>query len=371
MGGPAIAHRYSGDDINEMLRQRVERLCEALRLEFRRDGHNLWVKDYRRGGNFTSFSIRTDRGMWKDFSQHSEAKKQGGDLISLIAEFEYGGHSKEENRKAFLWARDWLGLEIGSDLAPDPKQIAALAENRRKQDEEDRAREQRHRDTAKAIYLGAQPLSGKDPASLYLMQRGIDVLKLKDGPPHSLRFDPRCWANPEGVAMPAMVACIAGRGGMLAVHRTYLEFANGIWRKAWKGARVNDKPVAAKRVLGRYAGGTIRLTKGASRKPLANAPDGEWIVVSEGIENALTVALVAPHMRCLAAVSISNLGNIELPPQIGGVLIVADNDTKTAAVDGLERAMDRLAERGFEPAVIKTEDGFKDINDMLKGVSRV
>ena len=239
---------------------------------------------------------------------------------------------------------------------------AQEADARAKADAESKRR------SAQALYLNARPLTGDDPASLYLRGRGVNVGRFKDGPPKALRWLPDCKAYPENIDMPAMISCISCEGvGIMAAHRTYLSQERGQWRKAFAGATRDGRPVAAKRVLGAYAGGTIRLTRGSSGKPLAEAPAGEWVAIGEGIENVLIAAQVRQDLRCLAAVSVSNLGNVKLPPHIGGVYILADNDKEPAAVAALDRAMDGLALAGHEPVIVRVDGNFKDLNDAYVG----
>jgi hypothetical protein len=64
---------------------------------------------------------------------------------------------------------------------------------------------------------------------------------------------------------------------MVAVHRTWL-MPDGSGK-----APLRDP----KMTLGRYAGGAIRLWRGASGKALKDAPTGDSIVITEGIEEAL------------------------------------------------------------------------------------
>jgi hypothetical protein len=352
-------HRFKGEEINELLRQRAVSLCSSLGLDGVRDGNNYWVKDPRdpRGGKIGNFSVELSRGIYANWADPLQEER--GDLINLIAVMQFGG----DNGKAIKWALNWLGLADDS-IAPSPREAAALAKARREQDDRERAREAGHRATARAIWLAAKPLDGTDPASHYLLNRGIDVLKLKDGPPRALRWAPDCLAMPEDVRIPAMLANISARGGMIACHRTYLDGTAGAWVKAFRNQTRDGHPVSAKRVLGKYAGGSIRLTKGASGKSLAEAPKGEWIVIAEGIENALSAALVRPDLRCLAAVALGNIANVELPEdRIGGVYIVADNDKKPNAAQALDRAMDRYAARGIEPVIVRANADYKDFND--------
>ena len=117
--------------------------------------------------------------------------------------------------------------------------------------------------------------------------------------------------------------------------------------------------------LGSVAGGCIRLWRGASRKPLAQAPEGEVVAIAEGIETALSVVIACPELRVLAAVSLANMGNLPLPPTVREVIICADNDVANeAAARALERAADRYAEQGRNVRIARPPVG-KDFNDTL------
>lgn len=355
---PARQFDHSIEEIKAALSASPVELARALGLSGRLSGANYWVRDHRRadGGNLSSFAIHMTRGIWKNWPAD-----EGGDLLHLVAVFACGG----DDRKAVKWALDWLGW-TGSK--PDPARAAALVARAIEADEKAKKDAAGRRRQAQALWLNAKPLDGTDPASLYLRGRGVNVLRFKDGPPSALRWLPNCKAWPEDVEMPAMVACISCEGiGIMAAHRSYLAQERGQWKKAFAGQERDGRPVPAKRVLGDYAGGSIRLTRGVSNKALADAPAGEWIAIGEGIENVLIAAQVKQDLRCLAAVGISNLGNVKLPPQIGGVYILADNDHEPAAIAALNRAMDALALAGHEPVVVRVDAAFKDINDAYVG----
>lgn len=354
---PLPQYEHSIEEIKARLGMRAMELAHAFGLHGKLHGKNYWVRDRRRqdGGSLTSFSINIGRGVWKNFAGPPD---EGGDLLRLVAVFACGG----DNRKAVPWALDWLGL---TGKKPDPietKKLLARAKAQR--DEEAREAEGRRR-AAKAVWLNARPLDGADPASLYLKARGIDVTKLAGGIPRALRFTPSTIALPESEHLPAMVANISGAGGMISCHRTYLEQHGGVWRKAWTGQTRDGKKIPAKRALGEFAGGSIRLTRGASGKPLAQAPADEWPAIGEGIENVLTAALAKPELRCLSSVSGSNLGNVALPPQIRGVYLLADNDTEPQAIAMFDRAMDAYVARGIEPVSVRAE-GAKDLNALIE-----
>ena len=118
--------------------------------------------------------------------------------------------------------------------------------------------------------------------------------------------------------------------------------------------------------LGFVMGGAIRLWRGASGKPLRDAPDGEVVVIGEGIETCLSIALACPELRVLCAVSLVNLGRVALPEQVRRVILAADNDEKPGARAGFLRALEEMAKTGREVRVARSPVG-KDFNDCLQG----
>jgi hypothetical protein len=158
-----------------------------------------------------------------------------------------------------------------------------------------------------------------------------------------------------------MVAAVTnGAGEMTAVHRTWLaKDVAGQWKKA---------PLQApKASLGRISGGTIRLWRGASARPLADAPEGETVVIGEGIETCLSIAVSCPERRVLCGVSLGNLGRIDLPAAITTVIIAADNDAPGGPAEAaLNAALRRLASTGRQVRIARSPVG-SDFNDCLAG----
>lgn len=366
---PPRADHYSWAELEARLAPRATELCAWLFPRYVRRGNQLWLSNPRRSDpNMTSFSFNLLTGVWKDFSDAS-GEAAGKGCMSLIAMFACGG----DNKHAIVWAKDWLGL---TGRSPDPAESKKLEERRQADDARATAEALAKRKAARGLFLSGTPLTTTDPASFYLRHRGIDLTKLR-GVPRALRYHPEVYASDPEAALrgpwPAMLAAIARFGeGVVAVHRTYLRFVatreseDALWdtryeKRTWANCKTG------KQVKGAYAGGYIALSRGASGKPLREAPDGEWVQIAEGIEDALTAALVKPELRTLAAVSLSNIGGLKLPPQIKGAYILAQNDDEPAARAQFDRAMDQLAERGIEPAVVRMPANFKDINDMLVG----
>jgi hypothetical protein len=101
--------------------------------------------------------------------------------------------------------------------------------------------------------------------------------------------------------------------------------------------------------------------------PLAKAPGGSEVVIAEGIETGLSIALACPERRVLTAVSVGNMATVELPPQIGTVIIAAENDGfAPQAMVALQRGVDRFRGEGREVRVARSPRG-SDMNDLLRG----
>lgn len=385
MGLAVRSYPQSAEQIEAMLLQRLGPLARALAPDGYLRGHE-WVarNPARADGTPGSFSINLTTGKWADFAT---GDKGGGAIpcLALIAYLATGGEwgSKGAQPGAFRWARDWLGL---TDTAASPARHAAIdAEAGRAAQiraAEEAQRVERNRRNAHALWLEAMPLQAKDQAGAYLAGRGIDLDAVL--PLGALRFHPRCpyahgkdrpadfagateiWEGFNGwnSRHPALLACMSDervKGGFAACHRTYLKRAGGAITKAF-GAQ-------SKKILGTFAGASIRLSRGASDKPLAKAPAGEWIAIAEGIENALSATMAKPGLRMLAAATLSNLGQVHLPEQLGGTFVIADNDAPDSpASAALEKAVNHLAfERGLNVKVVRAPDGFKDFNDALRG----
>ncbi|HFD16870.1 MAG TPA: hypothetical protein ENJ38_11285 [Rhodospirillales bacterium] len=295
------------------------------------------------GRSLCVWLVGAKRGEWCDF-----ASGEAGDMLDLVAAVRFAG----EKGPALRWARDWLGE------APSAPPGRARQRRQRPADGPDPGVE-RMRRRARAIWLDGDPIPGT-LVEQYLLGRGIDLRRL-GRVPRALRFSPRVWNREAGRELPAMLAAIAGGDGrFLAVHRTWLEVrADGSAGKA----RLRD----AKMTLGSFRGGSIRLWRGESGRPLREAPAGSSVVITEGIEDGLTVALARPALRVLCAVSLANMANVELPEAIAEVILVADNDGPGSPAErALERAVDAHLEAGRRVRIARPPAGVKDVNELLR-----
>jgi hypothetical protein len=367
---PARAHDISVEAIEHMLASRLETLVRELLPDGERRGAE-WValNPGRADARLGSLSVNVHTGRWADFA----ADKRGSrtmPCLSLVATFATEGRWKTEGPSrpgAIRWARDWLGL---TDRNAPRARVQAIEEEAAKalakRTKELKLAAEKKRCAAQAMWLAAKPLDGHDPASLYLAARGIDVHALGEIPgalrwSHEVRHYTAQDEYTDETGMLAAMHLEGAPNGFAAVHRTFLrQERGGRW---WKAFGKDSKTI-----LGPKAGATIRLAKGYSAKPLARAPEGERVLVSEGIENALSAAIVMPAARVLAAGTLENIAKIALPKQIATVGVCADNDKPDGeAARALDRATERLAERGYDIEILRAPPGFKDFNAVLMG----
>lgn len=369
---------YSIDEIKAMLTDRAAEVAETYAPRGPGayvQGHEYWTLNPGRAdntvGSFVIWISGPRAGRWCDFAMGG--REGHGDLLDLIC-LSLACDLAEALREA----RRFLGL-----MHERPEDIAlrkAAAERRARAREEARAADaemrQRKARAAKALWLSAQPRLRGTPVDHYLRHaRGIDLDAIGRQPAalryhQALRYthtDPKTGEIVEGT-WPALVSIIQDlRGNAVAVHRTWIAFdgARGAWVKA---------PVpAAKKVLGDYRQGAIHISRGTIGQgprggrppPLKDAAPGTHVYLAEGIEDALSVVQLLPHVRVLAAVSLSNLGAVALPAGVTRVTLVADRDEGEQAQAALERAVAAHALAGREVRLWQPPAGFKDLNAAL------
>ena len=295
-------------------------------------GSSMWV--HLRGAK---------QGHWQD-----AATGEFGDALDLLAACRYGGDKKA----AYAAGLAWLG--IGD--SPEPTRRPPP----RPRPSDDDPETAKKRAYALRLYLEAQPALAFTPVAGYLADRGIDLAAL-GRQPRALRYHPNLHHHETGMNFPAMVAAISGPDGShIATHRTYLERTGGGWIKL----RVPNP----KLVLGNFAGGSIRIWRGASGRSLKDAPAAEPVLIGEGIETCLSIALNLPELRILSAVSLGNMGSVWLPDQVRMVILAADNDANPVTRLALQRAIERHIDAGREVRIARAQD-CNDFNDMMRANS--
>lgn len=348
-------------DIEEMLKGRVKSLCHELFPNGEEHGHEFRVGSLAgEKGQSLAVHIGAARcGTWKDFSGGAVGGRDRGDLLWLIACALFGG----ELGKAVAWAKSWLNLDDGQ-LRADPARIerhklelAAAAERRAAEAAEKAKRSQA---SARKRWHAGMPIAGTI-VETYLKGRAIDFRAL-GRMPGALRFHPKVQHGygEDAIVMPAMLAAVTALDGThVATHRTWLK-PDGSGK-----AGPEDGIAKPKKVLGPFEGAHIPIWKGAcGDMPLRDIPAGTDVYVSEGIEDGGTAACADPSLRIVAGISVGNIGALQLPPQIGWLVILAQNDPpRSDAEKALHRAIAAQRARGRKVKVARPpRSAGKDLN---------
>ncbi len=255
-----------------------------------------------------------------------------GDIVSLVMHAEGLG---------FAEAIRWLG---GAGLpAIDPAERIKAAQ-------EDAAEREAAMQRARDVW-NAAVLTDGTPAAAYARSRGITMPL-----PPSFRFGHTpAWYDDDtgecGPNRPALLAAVAieGQPYPIGLQRIFIA-PDG------SGKASMSKP---KRSLGRIKGGAVRVT---GRNPEAQ----HEVIITEGPEDALSLAQKLPGREVWAALGTALMIEADYPPRIRSIVIAGQNDAPgRAAVD---KARLGLEARGFAVRTMWPSDGFKDWNDQLRGV---
>lgn len=358
----APASMLTVGEIEDMLKDQIESLVGEIFPNAMKEGHELCVGSIA-GEKGQSLRINigngSKRGWWKDFSGTEK-----GDALKLIACALFAGDIK----KAVAWAKSWLRLD---DQDPDRIKRHQLEVKARSEERAKAAQVERDKATnrARSRWHQAGSIAGT-VLETYLKHRAIDFRPLGRAP-GALRFHAGLAYGYKGPVLPAMVAMITNLAGEhIATHRTWLRpDGTGKAGEAEIGldqrGRVNDP----KKVMGGYWGGHIPIWKGRHSQPLRDIPPGTDVYSGEGIEDTATCALAQPHDRFICHISVGNLEALELPPQIGRLFVLAQNDAPGSDADfAFRRAIKALRARGVRVEIRRPPDDFKDWNDLARGI---
>ena len=356
MADPAKRAPVDLDLVKATLAQRIDSLVPQLYPAATLDGPH-WRLGDALGAPGQSLAITragANAGLWKDF-----AGTDSGSPLDLIAHALFSGRV---DAAVVDWAVQWCGL---GTLSPDEQRRATerarAAGDKARADAQAEA-EKRQR-SAQGLWLAGSPMA-RTPVDSYLRGRAIDFAALGRYP-GALRFKAEVYNSETRSPLPAMLAYVydPAQGRQCAVHRTWIARGPDGWIKH---PRLKD----AKKTFGAFRGGHIPVWRGQHPGPLHELPPGTWIATAEGIENAASIAMQRPHLRCIAHLSLDNLGALLLPDTIGGLYIAADNDAPGSPADAaFQRQLWTLEKRGVPHKVIRAPAGIKDMNDWLRAAA--
>jgi Toprim domain len=313
------------------------------------------------GGAVCSMVLRgAKRGVWANWS---DPENQTGDALELVHHALFAG--EHDRRSALRWAARWLGVDRRT--ADRDSRVLELrrkaVEAMQRQAQEDKLRAERASKRALAMYLDhglSIPLPRATELVSYFAGRGIPLEDLSEVP-RTLRFEAGCSYDAQ-LDLPAMLAPIIDPISceQIGTHATYLEQdGTGVWHKTLL------RP--AKKCHGTVKGGFIPLLRGGSHKGWSHMPDGETILIAEGIENALAASLcVDGGPRVIACVAVGNLPSLALPEACRRVILVYDRDGENQGVHtAREAARERFRSERRDIEILKPPAGVKDFADYV------
>lgn len=378
MNAPNIQGRppeISVREISAMLAAQIHGLCSALGLKGREiQGALVPLNPTRNDRNPGSFVIHLNgakQGRWDEY-----ATGEFGDALDLVAYIHFGRLDQTAKREALIWAKRFLG--IGDHRHMDPAHAKKLAKAREAMEiatarAEGMALANRDKDRrrAQAMFLEAKPLEPGTPGWRYLTEaRGIALDQLARLP-WAVRWHPAMRHVETDRTVPCLISAMLFEDGAFgAVHRVFLEpdgsskllvpdpamATKKIWPKGWHGAFI---PISR--------GETGLSPKEAAKKGLTDE-----CAFAEGVEDAFTVALLTPRWRVSAVGASANFAQVEPPPSARAVIAIRDRDpnrkTRAAVTRKVAELQARAEARSLPFFESWPERGFKDFNDMIRGV---
>lgn len=266
-----------------------------------------------------SFFYNVRKHLWSDFA----CADKGHGLISL-----WGYVRNKSFADAGRELAQWLGMQPCNSPAEFTRRVPSKPPAKLAKDE-------------RAALLWQNAKSPHDTAvEKYLRGRGITL-----SIPPTIRFLPHHKHSETSLILPVMVAAVEvwPAHNVIAVHRTFLK-PDGIGK-----AEIEPD----KKMLGRVAGGAVRLAAAA-----------EIMAVGEGLETCLAVQQ-ASQIPTWAALSTSGLRTLIFPdlPLAREIVIAADNDA--AGISAAHKAAERWVNEGRKVRIAAPET-VKDFNDLLR-----
>jgi putative DNA primase/helicase len=194
------------------------------------------------------------------------------------------------------------------------------------------------------MWRTASPDTAGSLVELYLRKRLLEIPK--NAP---LRYAPSLWHWPTRSRHPAMVALIERYdGAALTSHATFL---------SPEGRKAAITPVRLFPAGANPAGGGVWFDRLGARRELA---------IAEGIESALSAALLYDAVACVATLSTHGMRSIVLPPAMGlAVRIFADHDAQGHGLNAARDLYRRLRSEGRDVCLSMPDAVGQDANDLL------
>lgn len=344
------------DQIKAAAAARIESVLRALGFDVPMRGHSIVVCNPVRGEKNPSMQIWIKPGYEGAFKDHGGDAK--GDIFDLVAYVK----GLDGFEAAADWLAEFLGLAPPAGGGPSRAEREAAARReaqaRARREAEQAAADKRARGNAMALWLAAPQKLAGTVAAAYLKTRGIDLKALARAPA-ALRCHPAHVHRESGQALPCMMALMQDARGFRALHRTWL---------APDGSGKADV-TPARKIFPGFTGAVIAIARGLSGLPVKEASAqgiADTLILCEGVEDGLSLALADRRARVWAVGALANLAHVALPACAAEVLVAVDNDWgKPQAQALLQRGLDHLASFGKPVVPLRAGIG-KDFNDVVR-----
>lgn len=362
-------------EIKGLLQERIEDLCRVLLPRGRREGR-LWVSSNPITADHDhepalKVALNRDVGAWRCWRSGD-----GGDVVGLVAYVEAG--STRATSEALAFAREWLGLKRMS--RDERAALARRVQTARVKAAVEAETDARERMAAVArLWDKAAPLAAGGAAAdrvlAWFDHRRVPLARVPNLDAETFRAvaDLEWWkgaawrrdartgrrvkAKP-GPRFPALVSAFrAPTGQVTAVHCTFLD-------PLGRGKAPVDQ---ARLMFGEMLGSVIRIAHGPEGLPPERAGRPELLVLAEGIETTMSLAIAAPEARAWAGGSLAGVAAAPVGMAcVGAVVLSRENDwTTPQAVKQFDAALDSLAAKGKPVAPISSHHG-NDFNDLMQ-----
>lgn len=362
--------------IRQMLKDRIGELCARLLPDGRREGR-LWVAYNPHGDDpkkLPAFKVALNRdvGAWRDWRRCSERDGHRHDVIGLVAYC-----LNTDTAGALKWSRDWLGLR---SMSREERERLRQDAARRREIDTAKAAKARQFKLAKAhdLFMAGAALGAGSAAErhalAYLRARGVPLEQVATLNPDTFRFcgqsewwkgatwdnrDGRRWPSAPGPMFPAIhTAMRAATGVVTCCHCTFLDPLKPV-----------KAPVAPPKLMfGEALGAVIEVAMGAELLPFWRATTARPLIIAEGIETALALAIAVPDVRVWAAGSLSGFGGapVELAC-VSDITVARDNNHGNAQAQAQLAAALRKLEEADKPLTLMASHVGDDFNNLITG----
>jgi len=375
--------RAEVEEVKQLLKDRIRDVCRWLLPDGRQIGRtwkaNNPVRDKPGQTPELNVYLSGQVGAWKDYRNDDDK----GDILGLV-QFVHG----TDFAGAMKLAKDFLGLRSMS--AEERRTNQRRAKVQAEQDDADaRRKEDQLRAFCEKRFLSGFPFGGGTPAEIHARDywresRGIDIDAIAMLDKSSFRFHPaieywslaefrrdersrRMLKVKEGPKFPAILAAMRGPMGQFADHHvTFLDPVKP--DKAKLPPKKDGQPRSPRLMRCPNLGAVVRISHGPEGMPPEHSTEPHPLILAEGMETGLSLALALPEARVWACGSINGIKNAPVKfPFVSSVIVAGENDwDKPQAQKALRSALTEL-ERSGKPLDLMLSHLGSDFNDLMKG----